>query len=176
MNESTVTVDLEVAFPEVDWQFLQAIYGWAALQWQAWARGSIVIEGHETRNYVLYTDNILEFWLDGESYFGGDMYAFRKAPVVLELAPGRHQLDIRLVRDVRAMGGLGKPDIAVKLELRAVEEDVEIDEEHILLPDVVDGELASHYASVPFRNTGHCDVEVVDVKSSEVSANLQSTR
>lgn len=153
---------------------MKAVYGWAAHQWQAWARGGIIVDATESQNYVLYTDNVLEFCLDGEPYFGGDMYACRKAPVVLTLAPGRHQLDIRLVRDVRAMGGTVEPDMTIKLELRAAENEVELDEEHLMLSDVVDGELASPYASIPFRITGASDVEVIDVNSSEVSAMMLS--
>lgn len=31
-------VELSAGFPELehDWQFLQSVYGWAALQWQGW--------------------------------------------------------------------------------------------------------------------------------------------
>lgn len=37
-------------------------------------------------------DHVIEFWIDDQSYFGGDLYAFRKAPLVLDLSPGEHKI------------------------------------------------------------------------------------
>ncbi|OAG01799.1 uncharacterized protein CC84DRAFT_1179825 [Paraphaeosphaeria sporulosa] len=44
-------------------------------------------------------DAILEYRVDDIYYFGGDYFAFRKAPPVLHLFLGTHQIDIRLVGD-----------------------------------------------------------------------------
>ncbi len=162
-------VSLDLSFPLVDWTFLQQVYGWAALQYQAWARGEIVVTGQEPRTVVLYTDHLLEYWVDDEPYFGGDYYAYRRAPPVLYLNPGRHRLDLRLVRDVRAMGGLGKPTIQVDLELRTTSGDLEVARDSILVADLVDRELASPLAAVALRNSGHVDIEVTDVVAIGVS-------
>ena len=90
---STSTIcDLTVSFPGIDWPFLQSVYGWAALQYQAWARGRLVVESEKPQKIVLHTDHVLEFWIDDRSYFGGDFYAFRNAPLVLDLFPGEHKI------------------------------------------------------------------------------------
>lgn len=168
-SSQSTAVNLRVGFPDVDWPFLQSIYGWAALQWQAWARGSIIVTDDGPHNYIFYTDDILEMWLDGEPYFGGDYYSFRRAPLVLRLAPGKHQLDVRLVRDVRVMGGVGEPVVEVQLELRKVEADIEVDEDRLIISDVVEGHLAGRYASLPVTATGDRDVEFLGIELADVS-------
>ncbi len=155
-HEITSTASLIVQFPSIDWKFLQDVYGWSALQYQAWARGYITIPDHIPGNasWVLYSDAILEFWIDGRSQFGGDFYSRRKAPLVLHLGPGVHTLDVRLIRDVRAMGGLQPPTLQVGLELRRARAPLECADEMILVSDVVDGTLPSKYASITLRNNG----------------------
>lgn len=127
-SSDSASVELKVAFSDVDWRFLQSIYGWAALQWQAWARNTIRVIGDEAQNYLLYTDGVLEFWLDDELYFGGDYYTFRKAPLVLTLSPGDHHIDVRILRDVRVMGGVGEPVVEAKIELSRVDAGLQVDE------------------------------------------------
>jgi hypothetical protein len=162
-------VTLRVSFPSVDWSFLQLVYGWAATQYQAWARGEIVLTGDVAQDVLIWTDHVLEFAIDGKRTFGGDFFAFRKAPLVLRLKPGRHIIDLRLVRDVRAMGGLGVPTIDVDLEFRIARKDLEIREGSILISDVVDGRLGSPYASVAVTNTGTTAIQILGLQSSEVS-------
>jgi len=161
--------DLNVAFPDVDWKFLQSVYGWSALQWQGWARGSIVVDGDQAQTVKLYTDGVLEFWLNGEAYFGGDYYSFWKAPVVLVLEPGKHQLDVRLVRDGRVMGSVGEPNIVLGLEFMMVTETIEVEPHRLLISDVVEGQLASPHASFPVRNAGVGDVKILEIVSRTVS-------
>lgn len=161
-------ISLRVWFPQVDWTFFQQVYGWAALQYQAWARGEIIVTGPKPRAVILYTDHLLEYWIDDELYFGGDSYAYRKAPPVIHLNPGRHRVDVRLVRDVRAMGGLGEPTIQVDLEFRTVSGDLEVAREEILTADVVDGSLASPLASIALRNNGHDAIEIIEVAAADV--------
>src|SRR5882672_7254041 len=91
------SLQLDVNFPEIDWPFAQSVYGWAALQYQAWARGYIVNHRSTTRRVTLYTDHILELWINDDHFFGGDFYAFRRAPIVLTLDPGKNVVDIRLL-------------------------------------------------------------------------------
>jgi len=168
-SSQSTAVTLRVGFPDVDWPFLQSIYGWAALQWQAWARGSIYVTQDGPHNYVLYTAGVLELWLDGEPYFGGDYYSSRRAPLVLRLAPGEHQIDVRLLRDVRVMGGVGEPVVAVELELRKAEAEIEVDEDRVIISDVVEAHLAGRYASVPVTATDYKDVDILGVELVDVS-------
>ena len=172
--ESTLTdsggckADLKVDFPDVDWNFHQTLYGWAALQWQGWARGIVVLDSDHVQTVKFYTDGVLEFWLDGKAYFGGDYYSFRKAPVVLHLEPGEHQLDVRLVRDGRVMGSVGEPNILLELEFEMVTQPIEVDAGRLLISDVVEGALASPHASVPVRNTGIGDMKILEIVSVTV--------
>jgi hypothetical protein len=185
-QESTASgakVSLSFGFSGVDWAFLQSIYGWAALQWQAWARGEIFVNGDAVQTVNLYTDSILEYAVDGVRTFGGDFYSFRKAPLVLHLTPGKHIIDLRLVRDVRAMGGVGAPTIDANLEARLVQSDLahagheasviqndlEVSGSRVLVSDVVDGRLASPYGTVTVRNSGKDWVEVFAIVDAEPS-------
>lgn len=166
ITDLSTKVSLSVSFPAVDWNFLQAVYGWSALQWQAWARGEFTVTSDVPVHAVLYTDHVLEFALDGVRHFGGDFYAFRKSPLVVSLTPGRHVLDLRLVRDVRAMGGIGEPTVDFDVEIRFAGGDLEVGDGKVLLSDVIDGLLPSPCATVDVRNSGQDRIEVVDIRSS----------
>lgn len=150
-SSDPAVADLNIDFPDINWEYLRPIYGWASLQYQAWTRGTFVIDGNSPQVIVMYTDNVLEFWVDDQPYFGGDFYAFRRAPLVLCLDPGPHKVDFRLIRDVRAMGGVGQPSIRVKLEAQKSQGGLAFGGEP-LLPDLFAGKLASHFASISIRN------------------------
>ncbi|KAI9703921.1 MAG: hypothetical protein M1820_005703 [Bogoriella megaspora] len=167
-NESGARTKALIAFPDLDWKFQQAVYGWSALQYQAWARTNIQVHSETTQTMVLYTDQILEFWVDGAPYFGGDLYEFHRAPLVLHLEPGAHQFDLRLVREVRAMGGkYGSegPSIDVNLEIRVVESGLYAAGD-MLLPDFVNSALAGSLGSAPLQNAGNFDIEVFGMTSA----------
>jgi hypothetical protein len=168
-------VSLSISFANVDWTFLQAVYGWSALQWQAWARGEIVVKSDEPVNAILYTDHILEYAIDGTRYFGGDFYALRKAPLVLHLSPGKHILDLRLIRDVRAMGGIGAPTVNVDIEITPTTADIELGEGKILVSDIVDGVLSSPYSSVDIRNSGQDWIEIIKIAPAQPAVSLSSS-
>jgi len=161
-------VTLTVGFDGLDWPFLQSIYGWAALQYQAWARGILVVEGNTPRSVVLYTENVLEFWVDSEPFFGGDLYAYRRAPLVLELKPGNHKIDFRLIRDVRIMGGVGEPNISISLEAQISTRRLTVICEQLLVPDMIGSKLASDLASVPVRNDSKDWIEIKCIISMDV--------
>lgn len=169
-SQSSANASLSIGYSNVDWTFLKVVYGWAAVQYQAWARGEIIVTADTTQNVILYTDMILEFWVDGVHYFGGDFFGFHRTPAVLRLKPGSHGIDVRLVRDVRAMGGVLEPTIDVLLELRQTSGALDPAREAMLLPDVVDGKLAGSVGSLYVRNTGSSDVEIINVESSDVSS------
>ena len=159
---------LMVNFPNIDWPFLQSVYGWAALQYQAWARGHLKIAANSTQSILLYTDNILEFWVDDEHYFGGDFYAYRRAPLVLQLDPGSHNVDIRLIRDVRVMGGIGEPKILIKLKAEISNGKQLLMGPKALIPDITNGVLVSPFASVPVCNQGQKSIHILDIMTNLV--------
>ena len=107
----SANASLSVRYSGVDWDFLKTVYGWAAVQYQAWVRGQLTVHSNTTIPVILYSDAILEFWVDNVHFFGGDFYSYRKAPPVIDLTPGIHQIELRLVRDVRAFGGILEPTI-----------------------------------------------------------------
>jgi hypothetical protein len=166
---SSAAAELTVTFPEVDWTALRSIYGWAALQYQGWARGHIDVSGGLTRKIILYTDNILEIWLNDVRVFGGDFYAFRRAPLVATLSPGRNVIEVRLVREIRSMGGADS-SITVTLEAQLATNSLRILENSAIVPDLVDGKLPSAFASVTIRNEGEGWIEIGDCDSSQVLA------
>jgi predicted esterase len=166
----SANASLSVSYSNVNWDFLKVVYGWAAVQYQAWARGELIIGGSETQHVILHTDGILEFWVDDKHYFGGDYYTFRKAPPVLHLKPGSHKIDIRLVRDVRAFGGILEPTIDVVVDVQQVSGTLELAKSGILMADVVDGNLASAIGSVSLRNSGDDDIEIIEIHAANVSS------
>ena len=170
-----VEIALEISFPNTEWHWLQQIYGWAALQYQAWARGILTVIGNEPQAVVLYTDNVLEFWVDDKPYFGGDCYAYRRAPLVLSLQPGAHKIDIRIVRDVRMMGGMGSTTLITMRAERSGGRLVAL-EKKLLVSDVVNSTLASPYAALPVRNDGLRPVSIRKVEAVNVSTNKREVK
>lgn len=153
-----------LSYSNVDWDLLRSVYGWAAVQYQAWVRGEIVITGKKPQHVILHTDAVLEYWLDDEHYFGGDFYSFRKAPPVFHLKPGVHKIELRVVRDVRAFGGISEPIIEVVVGIQQASGRLELSEPGLLIADVVDGKLATSVASVSLRNSGKDDIEIIKIK------------
>ena len=161
------SAELSVEYREVDWALLQQVYGWAALQWQGWARGEIIVQSDEPATLALHSENIIEFWLDDKQYFGGDFYGYGRAPAVVRLNPGVHRIDVRLVRDVRSMGGItDNPTVDVKLKLQASQGDLSQSGE-VLVADRVEeaaGLLASDLGSVVLRNNLREDIWIESIR------------
>ena len=162
---------LTVGFSEIDWGFMQSVYGWAALQYQAWARGILIIEGSSSQAIKLFTGDVLEFWVDDKLYFGGDLYTYRRAPLVLELGPGEHRLDLRLIRDVRIMGAVGEPQISINLEAQMSSRGLSVMNGKLLVPDMVGGRLVSNLGSIPVCNEGEDWIYIYSLTSNDVSSN-----
>ena len=169
INHKWCETSLVFSFPNVDWANLQKVYGWAALQYQGWARGSLMIHHESTQTVILYTDGLLEFWIDDKPHFGGDFYAYRRAPLVLRLDPGLHRLDLRFVREVRTMGGVGIPTMQIRLKATISGGGLSVMADGFLAPDIIDHVLVGRLASIPVRNDGVKRIEIVSVDSVDVS-------
>ncbi|KAL1587647.1 hypothetical protein WHR41_03449 [Cladosporium halotolerans] len=178
-STNSASVELTVQYPDVDWAFLQQVYGWAALQWQAWARGEIIVERESTIALALDVENVLEYWIDGVHYFGGDFYGYGKAAAVLHLEPGIHRIDVRLVRDVRSMGGITtNPAINVRIDLQASRGDVQA-VGNIVIADRIDGAndvLASDLASAMIRNNLQEKVVIRSAQPQDSMRNICEVR
>lgn len=116
---------------------------------------------------ALYTDRIWEYRIDNKSYFGGDFFGFRRAPLLLDLDPGIHTVDLRVVRDVRALGAVGEPYINITLIAQELPKTLAVDKKSVLVADVVDNRLISPYASVTLHNTMGISVDVVGIKAND---------
>lgn len=169
----TATARLQFGFPDIEWELLKSIYGWPALQYQAWARGFLEVDGEQT--LILYTDGVLEFWLNDKPYFGGDFYAYRNSPFVLSLESGHHKLDLRLIRDVRAFGANEEPLVKIELHAETSKDGLAADAGKLLIADIVDGMLSSPYASIPVRNETQSWINVTSIESVEVAFDLCSS-
>ncbi|KAJ5183209.1 hypothetical protein N7492_000825 [Penicillium capsulatum] len=162
---------LNVTFPEIDWEGLQSVYGWPALQYQFWARGSLDLKGAQTQTVAFFGAGLLEFWVDGRLHFGGDMYHYRRAPSILRLSPGRHALDLRLTRDVRAFGALSHGvEVTVDAQLR--QQSVTVDQNSLLISELAEGKLGSHWASINVQNNEAGPVAFISIHASRVCHNL----
>jgi hypothetical protein len=149
---------------------LRSTYGWAALQWQGWARGELTVGGAAERALELWVEGgALEVRVAGRSVWGGDFFGFRRAPVVVRLAPGRHVVEVRLVRDVRAMGGVDAvPALDVGIEVKEMEGVLAVRDGSVLVSDIVDGRLPSPFATVSVTNAGNEWIRIVDIVCTDV--------
>lgn len=163
----------------VDWEFLRSIFGWSGIQYQAWARGTIVVCPTSSRSaalphidvpnaipVALHISPIMEYFVDKKPYFGGDMFSYKRSPSVLHLIPGvPHTLDIRITHDIRAFGGAMPPALEVEIEADLATGGLVAESERAIVPDVVDGKLAGRgWVSIPVRNeraTG--SIEIVGI-------------
>ena len=170
------SAELSVSFTEIDWRLLQDVYGWAALQWQGWARGDIYVQSEELKTLAFHSEQVIEFWIDGEHHYGADYYGYGRVPLTLHLEPGVHRVDVRLVRDVRAMGGVGEPSINVSLRLQSSDEWLKPvllrpgdPYGWVLHSDLADGDygpMASPYGSVMLRNDAQTDAHILGIDAS----------
>ncbi|KAL4927822.1 uncharacterized protein BDV17DRAFT_118898 [Aspergillus undulatus] len=160
--------ELVLAFPQIDWTFLQSIYGWSALQYQAWARGHLHLPDSRYQSVAIYTDGILEIVVDGRRHFGGDFYSYRRAPLILNLTPGGHVVELRLVRDVRALGGQGDPTVKVVLEAEIRYDLLTVDEQSLLVPESTDWKLGSTWSSINIQNNGAEWIDIISLNCSNV--------
>ncbi|KAM5464747.1 hypothetical protein MauCBS54593_006840 [Microsporum audouinii] len=167
---------LHISLPPDNLTSLQEVYGWDAKQYQAWARGMLTIPETNNSLVALYTDRIWEYRIDNKSYFGGDFFGFRRAPVLLDLTPGNHTVDLRVVRDVRALGAVGEPYIDATLIAHNMPKQLNVDSKSILVADVVDNRLISPYSSVTLHNAMGNSVKVVGIKAAGAQAQAFSLK
>lgn len=93
--------------------------------------------------------------------------------MVLHLKSGKHRIDVRLVREVRAMGGVGEPRVTTQLSLTRSPGGLQA-VLHIgggvMISDFIGDEknavLASPHASITIRNDAKHDIHVFAVEST----------
>jgi predicted esterase len=158
------SIDFNVTHDLVEWDFLQKIYGWNVLQFETWARGFVHnLNDHSTR-IALYPTNILELSVNGANIFGADFYGFERSPVIVDLVPGRNNLIVRLIRDVRANGGESPPSILASLRMERLKGHVSIVPTSVSLPDIFQGRFTSIYGSLALTNHGEQALTVESIR------------
>lgn len=164
----TTSINVDVDFHDADWQTLRNNYGWPALQYQAWARGSLQITSKGCQDLLLNVCGVLEFWVDDEHRFGGDLYCYKRAPTALRLCSGMHRVDVHLIRDVRLMGANESPSVSFGLKVVAPEKSLYALKEGSILPDIVEGELHGSLGSVILQNPSTTHLQILNFKSLNV--------
>ena len=168
VSSNASSVSLEISFPDEDWNSIEANYGWPALQYQTWVRGSLTIPDGGCQSVLLNACGVLEFWIDDRHYYGGDVYRFKRAKTVLRLGLGTHRVDVHLVRDVRIMGATARPGVSFELEVIAFPESLHVSEDSVLLPELVDGHLSGSLGSVLLHSNGPDPIEILSLESLNV--------
>jgi len=167
----------------VDWEFLRSIYGWSGVQYQAWARGTLVVcpissrsvtlphmDVPDTIPVTLHISPTMEYFVDKKPYFGGDMFNYKRSLSVLHLVPGvPHTLDVRITHDIRAFGGAMPPALEIAIEADLATGGLLAEAERAILPDVVDGKLAGKgWVSIPIRNERAAgSIEILGILAEE---------
>ncbi|OAL37884.1 hypothetical protein AYO20_02717 [Fonsecaea nubica] len=151
-GEHSLTLSLD--FDGIDWEFAQKVYGWSAFQYQAWAKGEIFNWDMVSRVVNVFSDNIIELWINDMHVFGGDFFGFGRIPMLVQLHPGVNNISVRLVREVRSMGGGFPPTIQAGLRIKPASEELAVVTDGLVMPNVVNGRFCTRYGSIPVRNQG----------------------
>ncbi|GAM18267.1 hypothetical protein SAMD00019534_014420 [Acytostelium subglobosum LB1] len=139
----------------ISWDFLQSVWGWNIWLWYGYAIGEMQVSAQGTymvscsgaRDYFIrdtVTGVILEFV--------GDYYGYGTGAQTFTLPrAGTYQFVVRMFSSVRLnQSPLG----SFSCSLQAVQPSISFITGDSLMPDIVDGNLASPYATVTVINTG----------------------
>ncbi|KAF3941239.1 hypothetical protein ABW19_dt0207500 [Dactylella cylindrospora] len=171
------SVSLSVSFPDIDWDMMQMAYGWAGLQFQAWVRGYLSVTPPLDKSrcsLIIHTKQAQEIWIDNVHYFGGDVYGYQKAPIVLPLSDKTQQriINLRAFNDIRMFGGRKPPRIDIDLVFDVTCETLAFEASASVFPDIIDEKLAGEYASIVVRNDGEFPLDILGIKPEEDSVDL----
>jgi hypothetical protein len=192
-KDGFISRKIPVSFPDVNWEILEKAFGWSALQFQSWVRGTI--HAHKDGRYGIWIGSAVEFYLDGIYHDVGNLYdsdvvQYGRGGLFLDLTSGEHTLEIRVVNDIRAFGGQVPPKVDVQVALRTVGEELVVAdyESHggWVVPTVInmtrkyagkeDACLAGEWASMALRNEGREWIVVTGLNvNEEVSTRLDLT-
>lgn len=158
----------------INWQEQQAIYGWAGLQFQAWARGWIEVE--ELSRVKVEVSGAVEFFI-GSQKFLGDVYGYNTAPVLVSIPKGRTRIDIMVAGDIRATGGKLPPSIKTVVRVLAAQEGLTLDERSWKIPDAVpggegEGIFAGEFGTISVMNEGFILVDIIAIEGANVVPTL----
>jgi hypothetical protein len=148
-------------------EFLTQSFGWSALLWQGWAVTNFTVNAEVPTRYLIQVNGSREFFLDGELYLG-NYYSYPQGWTAVSLAPGPHVLAVKLESSVRMYGFTANVSVVATVQ-PAKSAALALLPAPPLLPDLVEGELASVLAALPVLNVGLDtldEVQVVQVLSN----------
>ena len=173
-----------ISFPDVNWKILEKVFGWSALQFQCWIRGTIHV--HIEGRYGIWIGSAVEFYLDGIYHDVGNLYdsdvvQYGRGGLFLELTSGEHTLEIRVVNDIRAFGGQVPPKVDVQVALRKVSEELVVADYYShggwVVPTVInmtrkyagkeEACLAGEWGSFALRNEGRKWIVITGLSVNE---------
>jgi len=176
---------IPVVFDNVNWHGLRETFGWSALQFQAWIRGTFIV--HEEGRYGIWIGDAVEFYLDGLYWDVGNLYEadvlqYSRGGLFLDLSAGEHLIEVRVVNDIRAFGGQIPPKVEVHLGLNEVTEELVVESHnghggwevpHIINMTRTNGLdrsvcVAGEWASVAVRNQGRHWIALISLKINQV--------
>lgn len=173
-------VELVVSHEEIDWDFIRSIYGWAAVQFQTWARGSLHNHADEDVTVAIHAAGTVDLALDtaeGTKYhFGVDFYGFKRVPIIARLKPGSNTVHVRLTRDVRANGGQMPPVIEASMQATVLDGHARILENSLVISDVQHGRFVSAHASLTMFNHGTEPIFIESVLVNAPQKGAQTTK
>lgn len=177
---TSATVEIAVAHGEIDWDFIRSIYGWAAVQYQSWARGTVYNHASEEIMVALHAPGVIDLVIDGATglkpCFGVDFYGFQRAPIITKLKPGPNAVHVRLIRDVRASGGQMPPLIEASVHIETVEGDASILDGSLVIPEICQGRFVAAFGSLTVVNHGSKALYIESIIINAPDKGAQTTK
>lgn len=141
---------------------------WARLRWSGWVVGEFHVTQATTAEFLL--SGVRQFFVDDiDSMHVGDPYGQGLARVTVPLSSGRHTLFLPIY------GSADRP-LEIHVEMTSIAEGnvLRYMPDDVLLPDAVDGRLASPYVSVVVQNSGQLPLVNLTaiLRSGEQEANV----
>ena len=93
---------------------------------------------------------------------------------MLDLSPGDHVVNIRLVRDVRMMGGIGRPDLSIQLSAGFCPDTLVVDHRTCIFPETVNGRPAGSYIAIAMRNLSRHGARIDSVEYDYQQSNSET--
>lgn len=140
---------------------LQAANGWPAVAWQGWAVTDVEVPDGADATYAVQCLYAPAFYVDA-TRFHGDPLAYGLAPALIYLPAGNHTLAVQLQNGVE-YGGVTAVSVQCSVWAPNAELTILPLPAAAIVPDLVDGALASPLASITVLNGGGAPLSALSV-------------
>lgn len=151
-------------YPSIRWAFNEKPFGWTVLHHTTYFRGKLTIPTAGT--YLVSFSRVVSFKIDHRA-FVGNIYEYSHASgTAVWLDAGDHMLYVASVMDVRLFGGQIPPKTSFHGEIQLIDtigpsRGIVVFPKDSILPDIIDGRLATVYARVTLMNANVLKQSVV---------------